>query len=110
MATLKIANLILRHLHPSGYPPAVIDKLLPILFLFQSHHQEHFLNPHGNKAKDMPSEAKELASFLPLIIEDVTDLDKEAWGFETDVSCNQKNCQRKIHSRLLIEEDHEILW
>jgi len=58
----------------------------------------------------MPSEAIELASFLTLIIEDVTDFDKEAWGFETDVRCNQTDCQGRIHSRLLIEEDHEIYW
>jgi hypothetical protein len=70
----------------------------------------HFLNPHGNIARDMPSEARELASFLFLIIEDTTAFEAEAWGFETKIRCNQKNCQGKIHSRLLIEQDHEIYW
>jgi len=69
----------------------------------------HFLNPHGNIVRDMPSEARELASFLTLIIEATTDFESES-GFSTELPCNDKECSGTTHSRLLIEKDHEIYW
>lgn len=70
----------------------------------------HFLTDRGDIPKEMPQESRELASFLTLIIEETTDFESDAWGFETQIRCNQTNCQGRIHSRLLIEEDHEIYW
>lgn len=69
----------------------------------------HFLNPHGNIAKDMPSEVTDLATFLTLVIEATTDFNSES-GFSTRLPCLDKKCKGIIHSRLLIEKDHEIYW
>ena len=57
----------------------------------------------------MPSEAKELASFLTHIIEASTDFDSES-GYSTEITCINKGCKGIIQSRLLIEKDHEIYW
>jgi len=57
----------------------------------------------------MPSEAKELVCCLTTIIEAATDFVSEALGFETDIRCNQTDCQGKIHSRPLVEENLDIL-
>ena len=69
----------------------------------------HFLNKSGGIAKDMPSEAKELASFLTLIIEDVSDFESEK-GFDTGIPCLHKGCKGIIQSRVLVEKDNEIYW
>ncbi len=58
----------------------------------------------------MPREAKELVSYLTLIIEAATDFESEAWGFETEIRCNQTDCRGKRHSRPVVEEDREIYW
>ena len=60
----------------------------------------HLLNHQGDIATEMPQEARELASFLTFIIEAATDFNSKAWGFETGVRCNQKDCQGIINSRL----------
>lgn len=57
----------------------------------------------------MPSEAKELASYLTFIIAAITDFESES-GFSTEVTCINKGCKGIIQGRLLIEEDHEIYW
>lgn len=69
----------------------------------------HFLNEQGNIVKGMPKEARELAFFLTFIIEATTNFDSED-GYNTGIRCNKKNCQGKIQSRLLIEENNEIYW
>lgn len=69
----------------------------------------HYLNPHGNIAKDMPEEAREFATFLTMIIEASSDFDSEM-GYNTGIKCHQTNCQGTILSRLIIEEGHEIFW
>ena len=70
----------------------------------------HLLNHQGDIPKDMPQEARELASFLTFVIEATTDFDSEAWGFETGIRCNQKDCKGMIESWLILEENHEIYW
>jgi len=69
----------------------------------------HFLNKSGGIAKDMPAEAKELASFLTLIIEEASDFESDK-GFDTGITCLNKGCKGIIQSRVLVEKDSEIYW
>lgn len=69
----------------------------------------HLLNEKGEVVKSMPAEARELASFLTLIIEETTNFESKN-GFETGIRCNQKDCKGMIESWLLLEENHEIYW
>ena len=69
----------------------------------------HFLNKSGGITKDMPSEAKEMASLLTLIIEASTDFESES-GFSTEINCINKGCKGIIRSTILFEENNEIFW
>ena len=69
----------------------------------------HFLDGKGNIPKHMQKEARELASFLALIIDATTQYESED-GFETGVSCMHKGCHGKVRSTILFDENFEIYW
>ena len=69
----------------------------------------HFLDEAGNIPKQIPVEARELASFLALVIDATTDYDSES-GFNTGIRCFEKGCDGMIHSYILLDNDDEIYW
>ena len=69
----------------------------------------HFLDEQGNIPKTMPKEARELASFLALVIDATTDYESES-GFETGITCFQKGCDGMIQSTILFDQNNEIHW
>ena len=68
----------------------------------------HFLDELGNIPKQMPREARELASFLALVI-DTTTKNIPSVLTETDIRCFESGCQGAIRSELLAKGD-EIHW
>ena len=67
---------------------------------------QHFLDEQGNILQKMPKEARELANFLALLIDDASLLDYDA---EPTVRCIEKGCEGLIVPTY-IEEDDEIFW
>jgi hypothetical protein len=67
---------------------------------------QHYLDDKGNIPKTMPKEARELASFHALLVDDASsgDYDKEP-----TIRCIEKNCPGLIVPTL-IEENDEIFW
>ena len=68
----------------------------------------HFLNESGNIPKQMPKEARELASFLALVIDESTK-EFSLKPISTNIRCFQKRCEGLIQSEFL-EESVEIHW
>lgn len=68
----------------------------------------HFLDESGNIPKQMPREARELASFFALVIDTTTKINPSALT-ETDIRCFESGCKGAIRSELLTEGD-EIHW
>ena len=68
----------------------------------------HFLNEDGNIPKEMPKEARELASFHALVVDQST---KEfpLKVISTDIRCFKKKCEGKIQSEFL-EAGNKIHW
>jgi hypothetical protein len=54
----------------------------------------HYLDEAGNLVKDMPSEAKQLASFLVLIVDAIT-LDCSEVFLDTEIPCRMKGYLEK---------------
>lgn len=69
---------------------------------------QHFLDAKGNIPKQMPKEARELASFLALVI-DSTTKNIPFTLTQTDVRCFEKGCQGLIKSEIL-KANNEIHW
>ena len=67
---------------------------------------KHFLNEEGNIPKDMPKEAREIANFLALLIDEGSTGDYDA---EPTIRCKEKNCSGLIVPTI-IEERDEIYW
>nr|WP_319510194.1 hypothetical protein [uncultured Draconibacterium sp.] len=67
---------------------------------------KHFLDENGNISKDMPKEARELANFLALLIDDASTGDYDA---EPTIRCIEKKCEGLIVPTL-IEDENEIYW
>ncbi len=67
---------------------------------------QHFPDKNGNIPKDMPKEARELANFLALLIDDATTNDYDS---EPEIRCIENNCPGLIVPTL-IEEYNEIYW
>jgi uncharacterized protein with PIN domain len=67
---------------------------------------QHFLDEQGNIPKEMHKEARELANFLALLIDDASSLDYDA---EPTIRCIEKDCEGLIVPTY-IEEDDEIFW
>jgi hypothetical protein len=69
---------------------------------------QHFLDEAGNIPKQMPKEARELASFFALVI-DTTTKNIPFTLTQTDIRCFEKGCQGMIKSEVL-KENNEIHW
>lgn len=69
---------------------------------------QHFLDTKGNIPKQMPKEARELTSFLALVI-DSTTKNIPFTLTQTDVHCFEKGCQGLIKSEVL-KANNEIHW
>jgi len=69
---------------------------------------EHFLDDKGNIPKQMPKEARELASFMALVI-DATTKNSPFTLTQNEISCFEKGCQGMIKSEVL-KENNEIHW
>ena len=67
----------------------------------------HFLDDHGELA-EMPAEAKQLASFLVLIVDAITQ-NATANFVETELRCRTTKCTGEILARLDLANE-EILW
>jgi hypothetical protein len=69
---------------------------------------QHFLDETGNIPKQMPKEARELASFLALVI-DTTTKNLPPTLTTTDVKCFKKGCSGMIKSAFRPDTE-EIHW
>jgi len=58
----------------------------------------HFLDETGNIPRQMPKEARELASFMALVV-DATTKEKSLVGINTGIRCFQKKCEGHIISK-----------
>jgi len=67
---------------------------------------QHFLNKDGNIPTDMPKEARELANFIALLVDDATSSDYDS---DPTIRCINKGCTGLIVPSL-IEENNEIYW
>ncbi len=59
----------------------------------------HFLDETGNIPKQMPKEARELGSFMALVV-DATTKEKSAGRINTGIRCFQEKCDGIISSEL----------
>jgi hypothetical protein len=69
---------------------------------------QHFLDAKGNIPKQMPEEARELASFFALVIDSTTQ-NIPFTLTQIDVRCFEKGCQGLIKSEVL-KANNEIHW
>jgi hypothetical protein len=69
---------------------------------------QHFLDEQGNIPKEMPQEAKELASFLALVV-DATTKTMPSILTTTDIRCFQKGCHGLVKSSMRLSKN-EINW
>ena len=68
----------------------------------------HFLDETGNIPKQMPKEARELASFLALVV-DATTKELTSKLTSTKICCFEKRCDGIITSEVL-PASNEIHW
>ena len=69
---------------------------------------QHFLDESGNIPKQMPKEARELASFLALVVDTTTKNNPQTLT-TTDIRCTQKGCYGLIKTTLMAKTE-EIHW
>jgi hypothetical protein len=69
---------------------------------------QHFLDDKGNIPKQMPKEARELASFFALVIDATTKKNPFTLS-EIELRCFEKGCMGLIKSEVL-KETNEIHW
>lgn len=68
----------------------------------------HFLDEEGNIPKHIPEEARELASFHALIVDEATaHLPETVWY--TDISCFNKECDSNTITEF-VEDGKKIWW
>jgi hypothetical protein len=68
----------------------------------------HFLDEKGNIPSDMPKEARELASFLALIVDEATKhYPEESWL--TDIRCFNPDCDCETITEF-IEDGKKLYW
>jgi len=60
----------------------------------------HFLNEQGNIPKQMPKEAREMASFFALIVDTSTRINPSRLT-QTDIRCFEKGCQGTTRVEIL---------
>jgi hypothetical protein len=68
---------------------------------------QHYLNEDGEIPKNMPKEARELANFLALLVDDATTVDYDA---DPTIRCIKKDCKGLIAAFEDIEKEDEIYW
>jgi hypothetical protein len=68
----------------------------------------HYLDETGNIPKQMQKEARELGSFMALVVDTTTKSCPKTLTL-TDIRCFQKDCQGLIKSEVL-KESNEIHW
>ncbi|OFY75583.1 MAG: hypothetical protein A2V46_10320 [Bacteroidetes bacterium RBG_19FT_COMBO_42_7] len=68
----------------------------------------HFLDESRNIPKEMPKEARELASFLALVV-DATTKTMPSILTSTEIRCLKKKCEGLIKSEILGKKD-DIHW
>jgi len=69
---------------------------------------QHFIDANGNIPKQMPKEARELASFMALVV-DTTTKTLPSTLTSTDIRCFQKDCHGLIKTAL-IPKSEEVHW
>ena len=69
---------------------------------------QHFLDETGNIPKQMPKEARELASFMALVVDTTTKSCPKTLTLK-DIRCFEKGCQGLIKSALR-PDTNEIHW
>ena len=69
---------------------------------------QHFLDETGNIPKQMPKEARELASFLALVV-DTTTKTLPTTLSSSDIRCFKKGCHGQIKTALM-PKNGEIHW
>lgn len=67
---------------------------------------QHFLDEDGNIPTTIPQEARELANFMALLVNDATSGDYDS---EPAIRCIEKGCIGLIVPTLMVEND-EIFW
>ena len=67
---------------------------------------QHFLDEQGNIPKDIPKDARELANFLALLIDDATSGDYDA---EPTITCKEKGCEG-LTVAFITDNPDEIYW
>ena len=68
----------------------------------------HFLDESGNIPTQMPKEARELANFLALVVDETTKEPSKSVIYTT-IRCFIKKCEGTINSEI-IKENNEIHW
>ena len=68
----------------------------------------HFLDETGNIPKQMPKQARELASFMALVV-DTTTKNIPFTLTQTDIRCFEKGCHGLIKSEVL-KANNDIHW
>lgn len=68
----------------------------------------HFLDDQGNIPKQMPKQARELANFLALVVDETTKT-KPLTLTETGIRCFKKGCHGLIKAELK-QNNNEIHW
>ena len=69
---------------------------------------QHFLDDKGNIPKQMPKEARELASFMALVVDSTTKNSPFTLS-QIEIRCFEKGCPGLIKSEVL-KESNEIHW
>jgi len=64
----------------------------------------HFLDKTGNIPESMPSEGREMAGFLALIVDAATQMHSAS---ANEVRCSEEGCDGKISSEISLKNDVE---
>ena len=70
----------------------------------------HYLNEDGDIPEEIPSEARQLASFLALIVDEVTsEFPRTDRGVDTGIRCQRKGCPGMVNGAL-DDRESEVHW
>lgn len=99
----KCSVIFLYYRNVITYNPQQIQSL----FNMYISNMTHFLDEQGNIPKQMPREAREMASFLALIVDTTTKINPTRLT-PTDITCFETGCQRTAKVEFLPSK--EIHW
>ena len=68
----------------------------------------HFLDEKGNIPKEMPKQARELASFMALVVDTTTKTFPSTLA-STEIRCFEKGCHGMIKSEIIGKND-DVHW